>query len=81
MGERKFLLNCRNIEDLEMWIIYLEFARAKAVYDDFTNNYGKINFPLGNSNDYYDPEFKFDVNLGEVHIKITLESETKFRIV
>lgn len=63
MGERRFLLNSRNVEDLEMWIIYLEFAKAKAIYDDFTNNYGKISFPLGNNNDYYDPEFKYDVNI------------------
>jgi len=54
MGDRRFLLNSKNVEDLEKWTIYLEFAKAKAVYDDFTNNFGKINFPLGNNNDYYD---------------------------
>lgn len=74
MGERRFLLNSKNVEDLEMWIIYLEFAKAKAIYDDFTNNYGKISFPLGNNNDYYDPEFKYDVN-----IEVWINNYNKYR--
>jgi len=31
---------------LEEWAIYIEFARAKAIYDDFVNTFGKIAFPL-----------------------------------
>ncbi|CAD8172324.1 unnamed protein product [Paramecium pentaurelia] len=73
MGERRFLLNSKNVEDLEMWIIYLEFAKAKAIYDDFTNNYGKISFPLGNNNDYYDPEFKYDVNIEKQKLSLGLQ--------
>ena len=31
---------------LEEWATYIEFARAKAIYDDFVNTFGKISFPL-----------------------------------
>lgn len=46
-GGRKFYFATMNIESLEEWIIYLEFAKAKAVYDDFVSHYGKISFPIG----------------------------------
>lgn len=47
LGERRFFYSAENEEALEQWIIYLEFARAKALYDDFVNSYGKISFPIG----------------------------------
>ena len=34
--------------------MYLEFAKALAIYEDFTNNYGKICFPLSNQYECYD---------------------------
>lgn len=37
MGERKFYLACKDEDTLESWTIYIEFAKAKAVYDDFVN--------------------------------------------
>jgi adenylate cyclase 10 len=48
---------------LEQWIIYLEFARAKAIYDDFVLSYGKISFPIGAQMDYFDPQYRFDVHM------------------
>ena len=48
MGERKFYFSALSEDALEQWIIYLEFAKAKAVYDDFVNTYGKISFPITN---------------------------------
>ena len=74
MSDRKFLFNAKNEEQLEKWIIYLEFAKAKAVYDDFTNNYGKITFPIGNTLDSYDMNFKYDVGV-DVIIVIFLRNE------
>lgn len=53
-----------------MWTIYLEFAKTKAVYDDFTNNFGKISFPIGNQSDNYDNSFKFDVTLEVIKYNI-----------
>lgn len=47
MPDRQFYFAASNDDELEQWIIYLEFARAKAIYDDFVNNYGKISFPIG----------------------------------
>ena len=31
--ERKFYFSAENEDKLEQWIIYLEFLKAKAVYD------------------------------------------------
>jgi len=47
MTDRKFYFAANDDDSLEQWIIYLEFARAKAIYDDFVFNYGKISFPIG----------------------------------
>jgi hypothetical protein len=37
MGERKFQFAALSDGDQEKWIIYLEFARSKSVYDEFVN--------------------------------------------
>lgn len=42
MAERKFSYAAENEESLEAWTIYIEFAKAKAVYDEFVNQFGKI---------------------------------------
>ncbi|KAM3140572.1 hypothetical protein pb186bvf_007384 [Paramecium bursaria] len=77
MSDRKFLFNAKNEEQLEKWIIYLEFAKAKAVYDDFTNNYGKITFPIGNTLDSYDMNFKYDVGVDKrMGGALTLDKQT-----
>lgn len=47
---------------MEEWTIYLEFAKAKAIYDEFVNNFGKISFPLGISNDNYDQNIRIDIS-------------------
>lgn len=62
-GERKFYFAANTIEELEQWVIYLEFAKAKAVYDDFVGHYGKISFPIGTQMDYFDPVFRYDVDM------------------
>lgn len=60
-GERKFFFAVALVEELEQWTIYLEFAKAKAVYDDFVGHYGKISFPIGSQLDYFDPGFRYDI--------------------
>ncbi len=52
MVERKFYFAAYDEDLLEEWTIYLEFARAKAIYDEFVNNFGKIQFPLGDYSDH-----------------------------
>ena len=47
MDERKFYFAAKEENELEEWTIYLEFARAKAIYDEFVRNFGKIQFPIG----------------------------------
>jgi adenylate cyclase 10 len=47
MPVRTFYFAASSEDLLEEWSIYLEFTKAKAVYDDFVNNFGKISFPLG----------------------------------
>jgi adenylate cyclase 10 len=42
LEERRFYFSATTEDILEEWIIYLEFARAKAIYDEFVNNFGKI---------------------------------------
>jgi adenylate cyclase 10 len=42
MGERHFFFAAANEDNLEEWTIYLEFTRAKAIYDEFIVNFGKI---------------------------------------
>lgn len=54
---RKFIFKAKNDKDLEEWTIYLDFAKAKAIYDDFVNQFGKIPFPISNTPDQ-DPVFK-----------------------
>jgi len=42
MNERKFYFAADNEEMLESWTIYIEFAKAKAVYDEFVFQFGRI---------------------------------------
>ena len=44
---RTFFFAAASEDQLEEWSIYLEFTKAKAIYDEFANNFGKISFPLG----------------------------------
>ncbi len=48
--QRTFHFQFENEEDYEEWTIYFDFSRAKAIYDDFVNNFGKISFPLNINN-------------------------------
>lgn len=50
-NERKFYFAVGNYSELEEWTIYLEFARSQASYDEFVNHFGKIQFPIGLSED------------------------------
>ena len=54
MPLRKFFFASENEESLEEWTIFLEFAKAKAIYDEFVDNFGKISFPLGVNAENYD---------------------------
>lgn len=49
MGIREFYFAGKNFEETETWITYIEFIRAKAIYDDFVYSFGKISFPLNNN--------------------------------
>ena len=51
MGVREFYFSSTDYAILETWTTYLEFLRAKAIYDDFVSSFGKISFPLSNNND------------------------------
>ena len=53
MGVREFYFSSTDYSILETWTTYLEFLRAKAIYDDFVSSFGKISFPL-NNNDRFD---------------------------
>jgi adenylate cyclase 10 len=70
MEERKFYFAAKNEDLLEEWIIYLEFTRAKAIYDDFVNNFGKIQFPLGDYQDHIDASLGYEITNFGKHIKI-----------
>lgn len=61
MPERKFYFAVQDELSLQQWTIFLEFARAKAIYDEFVNNFGKIQFPLGSQIESFDMAFKNDV--------------------
>jgi adenylate cyclase 10 len=63
MNERKFFFAAENEESLESWTIYIEFAKAKAVYDEFVFQFGRIQFPLGSQTDGFDQSIRFDVSL------------------
>lgn len=42
-GEKRIFLFAFESEDsLEEWTIFLEFVKAKSIYNDFVENFGKI---------------------------------------
>lgn len=45
-GARNFYFSCLTRDDLYEWVITLNFLRVKAIYDEFSYNYGMINLPL-----------------------------------
>lgn len=47
MTQRHFFFATSNEDLLEEWSIFLEFAKAKAIYDEFVFNFGRIQFPIG----------------------------------
>lgn len=49
MGIREFYFAAKSSSELDQWITYIEFIRAKAIYDDFVYSFGKISFPLNNT--------------------------------
>jgi len=42
MNEAKFSLSTNDEDSYETWMIYIEFSKAKAVYEGFVNNFGKV---------------------------------------
>jgi len=45
-GARTYLFAVPHKSDLYSWVIYLNFLRVKAIYDNFTLQFGQINLPL-----------------------------------
>lgn len=45
-GPRKYFFSCSTKEEMYNWVITLNFLRVKAIYDQFTKNFGLINLPL-----------------------------------
>lgn len=62
MPLRKFYFAAQSEDQLEEWSIYLEFAKAKAIYDEFVANFGKISFPIGMNQDNYDQTIRIDIS-------------------
>lgn len=50
VGLTQVYLSSAKFDTIEEWAIYIEFARAKAIYDDFVIKFGKITFPLQKQN-------------------------------
>lgn len=62
MPRREFYFAAINDTSMEEWTIYLEFIRAKAIYDEFVNNFGKIQFPITSYIDHYNMKLAFEIN-------------------
>jgi len=45
-GPREYYLSCNTRDELYNWVITLNFLRVKAMYDEFSCNFGLINLPL-----------------------------------
>jgi class 3 adenylate cyclase len=45
-GSREYFFSCKERHILYHWVITLNFLRVKAMYDEFSSNFGLINLPL-----------------------------------
>jgi adenylate cyclase 10 len=62
MNERVFYFAADNKDILEEWTIYMEFIKAKAIYDEFVTNFVKIQFPIGTYLDHYDITLRLEIS-------------------
>ncbi|CAD8204339.1 unnamed protein product [Paramecium octaurelia] len=62
MPRRDFYFSASSEELMEEWTIYIEFMRVKATYDEFVNNFGKIQFPIANFKEFYDMSLGTEMN-------------------
>ncbi|CAD8124494.1 unnamed protein product [Paramecium sonneborni] len=62
MPRRDFYFSATSEEQMEEWTIYIEFMRVKATYDEFVNNFGKIQFPIANFKEFYDMSLGTEMN-------------------
>ncbi|CAD8109893.1 unnamed protein product [Paramecium primaurelia] len=62
MQRRDFYFSANSDESMEEWTIYIEFMRVKATYDEFVNNFGKIQFPIANFKEFYDMSLGTEMN-------------------
>ncbi|CAD8122137.1 unnamed protein product [Paramecium sonneborni] len=62
MPRRDFYFSAISEEGMEEWTIYIEFMRVKATYDEFVNNFGKIQFPIANFKEFYDMSLGTEMN-------------------
>eukprot|EP01015_Nassula_variabilis_P021926 TRINITY_DN3968_c0_g1_i4.p1 TRINITY_DN3968_c0_g1~~TRINITY_DN3968_c0_g1_i4.p1 ORF type:complete len:299 (-),score=37.01 TRINITY_DN3968_c0_g1_i4:64-915(-) len=51
MGRRVFCLSAPTVEEVEDWLTFIELARTYAIYNQFTQKFGRVNFPLASNND------------------------------
>ncbi|CAD8086258.1 unnamed protein product [Paramecium primaurelia] len=54
--KRVFLFAFESEDSLEEWTIFLEFVKAKSIYNDFVENFGRIQLPINLINEAYDPQ-------------------------
>jgi adenylate cyclase 10 len=73
---RTFTFLCDSEDDLEEWTIFLEFAKAKAIYNDFVENFGKISFPINLTVDAYDNALTMELTQHLRKIRIAKNSDT-----
>jgi len=45
-GPRSYYFSVTTKSDLYCWVIYLNFLRVKAIYDNFVSQFGQIDLPL-----------------------------------
>ena len=45
-GAQKFVFQNKEQESIIKWYSYLEFAKSKCSYNEFTSKFGQITFPL-----------------------------------
>ncbi|CAD8100738.1 unnamed protein product [Paramecium sonneborni] len=55
-NKRGFLFAFENEDSLEEWTIFLEFVKAKSIYNDFVENFGRIQLPINLINESFDPQ-------------------------
>ncbi len=48
-GAQRFVFSHKDEETIIQWISFIEFAKSKCIYNDFTSKFGQISFPLNDN--------------------------------